>query len=154
SEAWHFIRWAEANFVAAAEALHARHGAHIVLMGGGAEVAIAQRIEAMLAARGVAVLNTVGRTSLEQSEAILHQADLLICNDSGPMHIGAAMGVPTLAIFGPANPLRWGPYGAAHRVVRLDLDCSPCLFMGKLDRCPRQLLECLHVPVAGVVRAA
>ena len=70
------------------------------------------------------------------------------------MHLGAAMDVPTLAIFGPANPARWGPYGPEHRVVRLDLDCSPCLFMGKLDKCPRQLLECLGVPVDSVVRVA
>ena len=154
SEAWHFIRWAEENFVATAAELHARHGAHVLLMGGSAEAAIAERIAAMLAARNVVAINLVGQTSLPQSEAVMKCADLLICNDSGPMHIGAAMGTPTLAVFGPANPARWGPYGAEHRVVRLDLDCSPCLFMGKLDKCPRQLLECLQVPVARVMAAA
>ena len=154
SEAWHFIRWAEENFVTAAEALHRKHGAHVLLMGGSAEAAIAERIESGLAARQVPAINTVGKTSLKQSQALLQQADLLVCNDSGPMHLGAAMDVPTLAIFGPANPARWGPYGPEHRVVRLDLDCSPCLFMGKVEKCPRQLLECLHVPVEAVVRVA
>jgi len=154
SEAWHFIRWPEENFVATAEALNKRHGAHVLLMGGKAEVPIAERIKSMLSARDVSVINMVGKTSIKQSQAVLKQADLLICNDSGPMHIGAAVGVPTLAIFGPANHWRWGPYGPEHRVVRLDIDCSPCLFMGKLGKCPRQLLECLQVPVEVVVRAA
>jgi heptosyltransferase II len=154
SEAWHFIRWAEENFVAAAVALHRTHGAHVLLMGGSAEAAIAERIVSGLAAHQVPAINTVGQTSLKQSEALLQRADLLICNDSGPMHLGAAMGVPTLAVFGPANPARWGPYGPEHRVARLDIDCSPCLFMGRLDKCPRQLLECLHVPVEDVVRVA
>jgi len=154
SEAWHFIRWPEENFAAAAEALHRRHGAHVLLIGGSAEVPIAERIATMLSARSVSVINAAGKTSIGQSQAVLKQADLLICNDSGPMHIGAAMGVPTLAVFGPANPVRWGPYGPEHRVVRLDLDCSPCLFMGKLGKCPRQYLECLQVPVDAVVRTA
>jgi heptosyltransferase II len=154
SEAWHFIRWPEENFVAVAEALHKRPGAHVLLMGGDAEVPIAERITAMLSARKIAVTNAAGKTSLMQSGALLKQADLLICNDSGPMHIGAAVGVPTLAVFGPANQSRWAPYGPEHRVVRLDLDCSPCLFMGKLGKCPRIYLECLRVPVDAVVRAA
>jgi len=154
SEAWHFIRWPEENFVAAAESLHRQHGAHVLLMGGKAEVEITRRIAAMLSARQVPSLQTTGTTTLEQSEALMKQADLLICNDSGPMHLGAGVGVPTLAVFGPANPARWGPYGSRHRVVRRDLDCSPCLFMGKLGKCPRELLECLQVPVDTVVRVA
>ena len=108
----------------------------------------------MLSARDVPVLNVAGKTSLVQSGALLKHANLFICNDSGPMHIGAAVGAPTLAVFGPANHLRWGPYGPGHRVVRLDLDCSPCLFMGKLAKCPRVYLACLGVPVDAVVRAA
>jgi len=154
SEAWHFIRWPEGDFAGAGEALHREFGARLMLIGGRAEAAIAERMRAMLSARGIPVVDAVGRSSLEQSEALLSRCDLLICNDSGPMHLAAAVGAPTLAVFGPANHLRWGPYGAAHRVVRLDLDCSPCLFMGKLGVCPRRELECLGVPRERVIAVA
>ena len=154
SEAWHFIRWPEASFVDTGVAMHRKFGARLLLVGGVAESAIAERMMAMLAERRVPTLNAVGKSDLRQSQALLQKADLLICNDSGPMHIAAAVGAPTLAVFGPASHRRWGPYGDEHRVVRLDLDCSPCLFMGKLGVCPRAELECLGVPVARVVRTA
>jgi ADP-heptose:LPS heptosyltransferase len=70
------------------------------------------------------------------------------------MHLSAAVGTPTLAVFGPANHWRWGPYGSAHRVERLELPCSPCLFMGKLGICPAKELACLDVPRDRVVRTA
>jgi lipopolysaccharide heptosyltransferase II len=154
SEAWHFIRWSEADFAATGEALHRAFGARVLLVGGPAEVAIAERMQSALVARGVPVLSAVGKASLHQSEALMRACDLLVCNDSGPMHLAAAVGTPTLAVFGPANHLRWGPYGPRHRVARLDLDCSPCLFMGKLGVCPRVELECLGVPAARVIAIA
>lgn len=154
SEAWHFIRWAEERFAATGEALHRRFGAHVLLVGGPAEVAIAGRMKATLVARGVPVTDAVGRSDLKQSEALLQACDLLVCNDSGPMHLAAAVGTPTLAVFGPANHWRWGPYGSAHRVVRREIDCSPCLFMGRLGVCPRTELECLDVPLERVIAVA
>jgi lipopolysaccharide heptosyltransferase II len=154
SEAWHFIRWSEENFAATGEAVHRTFGARVLLVGGPAEIAIAERMSSVLAQRGVPVLSAVGKTTLLQSEALMQACDLLVCNDSGPMHLSAAVGTPTLAVFGPANHLRWGPYGPEHRVVRLDLDCSPCLFMGRLGVCPRQELECLGVPSARVIAVA
>ena len=154
SEAWHFIRWSEENFAATGEALHRTFGARILLIGGPAEVAISERMMSMLAKLGVPALSAVGRSNLHQSEALMRACALLVCNDSGPMHLSAAVGTPTLAVFGPDNPLRWGPYGAPHRSVRLDLPCSPCLFMGKLGVCPGKELACLDVPVERVVAVA
>jgi heptosyltransferase-1 len=154
SAAWHFVRWPEDNFVAAGRALYERCGARLLLIGGDAEVPIADRMMAALAAHRIPAINSVGKLELAQSEALLQQADLVICNDSGPMHVAAAVGTPTLAVFGPADHRLWGPYGPEHRVVRLDLDCSPCVIMGKLGKCPRQLLECLQVPVNVVIKAA
>jgi lipopolysaccharide heptosyltransferase II len=154
SEAWHFIRWSEENFVATGEALHREFGAQVLLVGGKSEVAIAERMADLLAARGIRAIDATGKSDLQQSKALLQQADLLVCNDSGPMHLSAAVGTPTLAVFGPANPHRWGPYGAQHRVERLELPCSPCLFMGKLGVCPAKELACLDVPLARVTRTA
>lgn len=154
SEAWHFIRWSEENFVATGEALHLRFGAQVLLVGGRSEIAIAERMAGLFAARGIGVIDATGKSDLQQSKALLQSADLLVCNDSGPMHLSAAVGTPTLAVFGPANPHRWGPYGEQHRVERLELPCSPCLFMGKLGVCPAKELACLDVPLMRVIRTA
>lgn len=72
-------------------------------------------------------------TSLHEMGAIMKESLLLITNDSGPMHIAAALGVPTLAIFGPTSPHLQGPYGNISEIVRNEeLDCLEC----NLTRCP------------------
>lgn len=154
SEAWHFIRWAEERFAEVGERLHHEFGARVLLVGGAAEEAIAARMCERLAARGVPVRSAVGRSNLHQSLALMRRSALLVCNDSGPMHLSAAVGAPTLAVFGPAHHTRWGPYGPANRVLRRELPCSPCLFMGKLGVCPAEPLACLDVPVERVLVTA
>ena len=53
--------------------------------------------------------------------------DLMITNDTGPMHVAAALGKPLIALFGPTEPRRTGPYGQLENVLRIDLPCSPCM---------------------------
>jgi ADP-heptose:LPS heptosyltransferase len=72
------------------------------------------------------VIDMRGKTNLKQLAALLQEVDLLVTNDSGPMHIAAALGTPVVAIFGPTNPKRTGPYGEIHRVIRGSAKCSPC----------------------------
>lgn len=72
-------------------------------------------------------LNLCGQTTLLEMVEWLRRCDLLITNDTGPMHAAAALGRPLLALFGPTEPRRTGPYGQAHQVLRLELPCSPCL---------------------------
>ena len=67
-----------------------------------------------------------GRTSLDQAVALLSLADSVLSNDSGLMHVAAALGRPQTALFGPSDPERTGPRNAAAKVLRLGLDCSPC----------------------------
>jgi heptosyltransferase I len=67
-----------------------------------------------------------GKTNFQELIAIVRGAKFMISNDSGPMHIGAALGVPVYAIFGPTDPLRTGPYGKGHTIIRGDVSCSPC----------------------------
>lgn len=68
-----------------------------------------------------------GKTNLRQLACLLKRCRLLITNDSAPMHIGAALGVRTLAIFGPTDPKKYGPVGEKHSIVRNEnLACSPC----------------------------
>lgn len=129
-------RWRPEGFLAVAEAL-ARAGARIVLVGtesdrepaldGGAE-------------RG-GWLDLIGRTDLGTLAAVLGRARLLVANDSGVGHLAAAMGTPVVAVFGPSNPVAWGPWWpgfnaegrpapSPHRVVALDLPCRPCFYVG------------------------
>jgi lipopolysaccharide heptosyltransferase I len=67
-----------------------------------------------------------GRTNLRELAGLIKNARFMVCNDTGPMHIAAALNVPVFAVFGPTNPARTGPYGNIHTIIREDLDCSPC----------------------------
>jgi ADP-heptose:LPS heptosyltransferase len=86
----------------------------------------------------------------ELAGALAH-LDLLVTNDSGPMHLAAALGVPTVALFGPTDPRRTAPAGDGHEVLWRDLWCSPCF----RRRCPLVHHGCLRgIPVDGVADAA
>lgn len=85
-------------------------------------------------------LNLAGRTSLPEMVEWLRRCDLMVTNDTGPMHVAAALGKPVVGLFGPTEPRRTGPYGQLERVVQHHLPCVPCL----KPRCawPRPM-ECL-----------
>ena len=72
-------------------------------------------------------LNLCGATTLPEMVEWLRLARLLVTNDTGPMHVAAALGQPLVALFGPTEPRRTGPYDQPQNVLRLDLPCSPCL---------------------------
>ena len=70
--------------------------------------------------------NLAGRTSLKELACLYSKCRLAITTDTGPMHIAAAMGCPVVALFGPTAPWRTGPYGNGHRIIRTEIECSPC----------------------------
>jgi len=72
------------------------------------------------------VISLAGQTGLKELVAVIKNASFFISNDTGPMHIAAALEVPVFAIFGPANPVRTGPYGTIHTIISENLDCAPC----------------------------
>lgn len=72
------------------------------------------------------IINLAGRTSLKELAYLYSRCSVLVCTDTGPMHIAAAMRCRVVALFGPTAPLRTGPYGTGHRVIRSGADCSPC----------------------------
>jgi ADP-heptose:LPS heptosyltransferase len=82
----------------------------------------------------------VGKTDLKSLIEIIRGARFMVSNDSGPMHIAAALGVPVFAIFGPTDPKRTGPYGEGHTIIREDISCAPC-FKKKCDdiKCMKDL---------------
>ncbi len=124
SSRWPAKNWPVESFIAACRALRQRAGAHIFLFGGGADSAATR---AIAEAVGSGVTDLAGRTTLVESMGWLKQMDLIIANDSGPMHIAAALKVPVVALFGPTDPVRTGPSGNIHRVIRAQgAPCSPC----------------------------
>lgn len=89
------------------------------------------------------VYNLAGKTSLGELAAILKKCSLLIGIDSAPMHIAAAVGTPTVIIFGPSSPVNWAPQGKHHSVISKDLPCVPCRQKGcnnsEVSRCLDEL---------------
>ncbi len=72
------------------------------------------------------VLNLCGETSLPEMIEWLRRCELMITNDTGPMHVAAALRTPLIALFGPTDPHSTGPYGQIENVLRINLPCSPC----------------------------
>jgi heptosyltransferase-2 len=117
-------RWFPDRFAAVADALVDACSARIVITGGPGELELGNDIEA---AANSACLNLVGKTSVRQMMAVLSRCRLMITNDSGPMHVAAALGVPVVALFGPTDHTTTSPMAPAHRIVRKAADCAPCL---------------------------
>ena len=134
---WLFKTWPVAQMAELIDQLTAR-GWPVLLTAAPdpAELAMLAEIQARLA-RPVASL--AGALSLEQLGALLAQARAFIGMDSVPMHMAAALGTPTVALFGPSGEIEWGPWQVAHRVVREDWPCRPCgrdgCGGGKLSEC-------------------
>ena len=86
-------------------------------------------------------LDLTGKISLPEMIEWIRLGDLMISNDTGPMHVAAALGKPVVGIFGPTEPRRTGPYGQLQNVIRIDLPCAPCL----KSRCHySKPMECLR----------
>jgi ADP-heptose:LPS heptosyltransferase len=118
-------RWSPDGYAAVADRLAEGVGARIVLLGGPSETAIAKTVESMMQNEPI---NLSGRLNLDDLTYVISRLDLLITNDSGPMHVAAALGVPLVAVFGPEDPARLGPYTDPRlfRIVSGFVPCSPC----------------------------
>ena len=93
-------------------------------------------------------LDLTGKLSLPETVEWLRWSELLVTNDTGPMHLAAALGKPVVALFGPTDPRRTGPYGQIEHALQLPLPCAPCL----KDVCRHQVpLECLRALSPAVV---
>lgn len=97
----------------------------VVILGSQAEIPLAKTIEQIISP--FVPVNMCGLTGIGEIFEIIRNASLLIANDSGPVHIASALGVPTIAMFGPTDPIRSGPYGKIHRVFQPDISCIKCM---------------------------
>lgn len=123
-------RWLPERFAAVGELLARETGAGIVLLGSPAERQLAEHVAAGLPR--ARVVNLCGATGLAELVGVVARLRLLVCGDSGPMHLAAALGVPVVAVFGPTDWRETAPLGERCRLVREPVACAPC----KLRECP------------------
>jgi heptosyltransferase-2 len=148
-------RWPAERFVEAALELQKQTRCRWVIFGGGGDAELAARIAEALLRAGTnpgSVLNLAGRTTLRELVAALKICRLLITNDSGPMHIAAALGTPVVALFGSTSPeMTRPPLSTSVQILRAaDVGCSPCF----LRECPIDFRCMTRIAPASVVQAA
>ena len=142
---WENKRWPAEHFAGLVSLLARKFpAAHFAIIGSGEDQPLG---EAVARAAPERCLNLCGATSLPEMIEWIRLGDLLITNDTGPMHVAAALGKPLVALFGPTEPRRTGPYGQLENVLRLDLPCSPCMkstcHFEKPEECLRALSPAL-----------
>jgi len=125
-------RWPEEKFAELCDRIIEKYNADIVLFG--TEKEINNKIISLMKNKP---MDMAGKLSLKRSIALMEKMDLFICNDSGPMHMSAAMGTTTIGLFGPNSPERYGPYGKKNLAVYKKPECSPCIIVpkGKFPEC-------------------
>jgi len=125
-------RWPVEQVSALLDALAERGDLNLVLSGAPSERAYVEGLAARLA-RPERVVNLAGRVGLHEFIALLQRARVVVTNDSGPLHLAAAAGASTVALFGPETPVLYRPLRSRaeqrHRVHYLGLPCSPCMFV-------------------------
>ena len=121
-------RWPAERYAAVADHFAAT-GASVALIGSPAEMEVSSEVSLHTINKPIVL---TGQTSVAEATAIISVADVLITNDTGPAHIGSAVGTPTLVIFGPTNPLTTRPFAPNAEIIRQKPDCAPCM----LRDCP------------------
>jgi lipopolysaccharide heptosyltransferase I len=124
SARWPTKRWPAEHFADAADRLSREGLGPIVFIGGISERGDARQVMLRMQTKAV---DLTGQTTVGLLPGLLQKAIALVTNDSGPMHIAAAVGTPVVALFGPTDPARTGPYGHGHTVLTHDVPCRPCL---------------------------
>jgi heptosyltransferase-2 len=139
--------WAAGRYAELARELRARTGLAVLVLGTAAEHDLGERVRAA----GEGILNWCGATDLPGLVAVLERAALLVSNDSGAMHVTAALGRPQVAIFGSTSPVWTGPVNAKATVVSVPQPCAPCF----ARTCRFGHMDCLgQVTVRRVLDAA
>ncbi|MCM8768931.1 MAG: glycosyltransferase family 9 protein [Candidatus Omnitrophica bacterium] len=141
-------RWAKEKFAAVGRQLVQEFEAKILVTGGASEKALAAEICASIQSRNV--INIAGKTTIRELAALLENCDLMITNDTGPMHLAVAVDCPVVSIFGPGNPYRYGPLGPRNQVIHSQISCFPCQNPAK---CHHQFACMKQVEIEQVIQA-
>ena len=140
-------RWPPERFAAAAALVARRTGARVAIVGAASERPLGEAIAAQL---GGSARVLCGETTLAGLVGVLGQLRLLLTNDSGPMHLAAALGTPLVAVFGSTDWTETAPFSGRARLVREQTECAPC----RLRECPIDHRCMTRVSVAQVAAAA
>jgi heptosyltransferase-2 len=133
-------RWPASHFAALAQSILAtKPTASVVLLGSSSDRVIGDTIVSTSDSQG-RIFNWCGATSLDEAIAIISLCSKVVSNDSGLMHIAAALHVPQVAVFGSSDPSHTPPNSAKATVIALHLPCSPC----HQRECPLGHLNCLN----------
>jgi heptosyltransferase-3 len=147
---WRFKCWPEQSNAELVRELDQRGGR--VVLTAAPDPGEMEMVERIVALAQVSVVNLAGQLSLKELAALSARAGLFVGVDSAPMHIAAAMGTPTVALFGPSGDLEWGPWMVPHRLIASQVHpCRPC----GIDGCGGgKVSDCLAtLPVSRVVEA-
>lgn len=142
-----FKRWPAVRFAKVAKALE-KKGYQILLIGGPGDREASDIVKVV-----VKCTDATGKFSLRKSSALLRYCKQLVCNDSGPMHIAAAVGTPVTAVFGPTDPKKLAPRGRKHKILWKHPDNKPCYVDGELLNCPDNHKCIKHITVNDVLKA-
>jgi len=143
--------WPVENFAAVAKQLSDVYNFKILILGGAKEIPLGEKIAGQIKQKA---FNLAGSTSISQLASILKRCDLFISNDSGPVHIASALGIPVVSIFGRKqkglSPKRWGPLGKKDKYLHKEAGCVECL----AHNCKKEFACLKAVTVEDVLKAA
>ncbi len=120
---WQTKLWSIKSFSELGDLIIGELGLHVIFTGSNVD---RPYVEAIAENMSLKAVNLAGLTTLKELAHLFHIATAAVSTDTGPMHIAAAMDCPVVALFGPTDPIRTGPYGSRHMVIRTQVDCSPC----------------------------
>ena len=143
--------WPNERFADVAARLIERYGFKVLVIAGPKDLALA---ESLIKHMHKPAINLAGKTSVSQLASILKRCSLFISNDSGPVHIAAAVGTPVISIFGRnqkgLSPTRWGPTGKKDKILHKEVGCIECL----AHNCTKEFACLKAITVDDVVNAA
>jgi len=133
-------QWLPDRWAAVADRIQTELGFRVLLVGSASELPLVGELTRLMRTRPVVL---AGKTSVRELVALISRCSLFIGGDSGPLHVAGAVGVPSVSIYGPTDPLVTGPLGSPHRVLRAGVPCSPCYDPMRPVACRRPKYECM-----------
>ncbi|MEA3414642.1 MAG: lipopolysaccharide heptosyltransferase II [Thermodesulfobacteriota bacterium] len=120
---WETKLWDNLKFANLADRLVKQANADVFFTGAQED---SETIEDIISNMKAMAANLSGKTDLKTLAALYEKTSIVVSTDTGPMHLAAAVGTPVVALFGPTAPWRTGPFGEGHKIIRADIECSPC----------------------------
>ena len=120
---WKLREWMPERFAAIGDKLVQHFNANVLIFGGPRETELVHAVADLMDKRA---FTFAGDLQIRELAACIEKCDLFLTNDTGPMHIAAAVGTPTVSLFGPGNHIRFQPLGELHQTIRHAVPCSPC----------------------------